>query len=138
MTCFLFAFRMSFSGRSVHQIYATGGQEAFFEGHMHALTTLGGVPTGVVRYDNLKAAVARVLGFSRQRVETERWTPSASRAPTRHRKQPAAGPSRSPGPRRKDRSRPPRHPLHQGCGSLDGRRQDDDGIGRPAAGGHRA
>ncbi len=74
VTCFLFAFRMSFSGRSVHQIYATGGQEAFFEGHLHALTTLGGVPTGVVRYDNLKAAVARVLGFSRQRVETERWT----------------------------------------------------------------
>jgi len=73
VTCFLFAFRMSFSGRSVHRIYATGGQEAFFEGHMHALTTLGGVPTGVVRYDNLKAAVAKVLGFSRQREETERW-----------------------------------------------------------------
>jgi hypothetical protein len=35
---------------------------------------LGGVPTGKVRYDNLKAAVAQVLGFSRQRVETERWT----------------------------------------------------------------
>lgn len=35
---------------------------------------LGGVPTGKVRYDNLKAAVARVLGFSRARVETERWT----------------------------------------------------------------
>jgi protein-L-isoaspartate O-methyltransferase len=27
-----------------------------------------------VRYDNLKAAVAQVLGFTRARVETERWT----------------------------------------------------------------
>jgi hypothetical protein len=35
---------------------------------------LGGVPTGKVRYDNLKAAVARVLGFSRARKETDRWT----------------------------------------------------------------
>jgi len=33
-----------------------------------------GVPTDKVRYDNLKAAVAQVLGFSRHRVETERWT----------------------------------------------------------------
>ncbi|MFC8718645.1 hypothetical protein [Kitasatospora sp. NPDC057198] len=31
------------------------------------------MPTGRVRYDNLGAA-ARVLGFSRQRVEAERWT----------------------------------------------------------------
>ncbi len=29
---------------------------------------------GKVRYDNLKAAVAQVIGFSRQRVEAERWT----------------------------------------------------------------
>ncbi|MCO1578874.1 hypothetical protein M8C13_24265 [Crossiella sp. SN42] len=34
---------------------------------------IGGVPLGQIRYDNLKAAVAQVLGFSRQRVETERW-----------------------------------------------------------------
>jgi hypothetical protein len=27
----------------------------------------------VVRYDNLKAAVAQVLGFSRRRVETAGW-----------------------------------------------------------------
>jgi transposase len=44
------------------------------EGHVHAFRTLGGVPVGKIRYDNLKAAVARVLGFSRQRVETDRWT----------------------------------------------------------------
>jgi transposase len=74
VTCVLFALRMSFSGRAVHKIFASGGQEAFFEGHAHALSVLGGVPTGHVRYDNLKAAVAQVLGFTRARVETERWT----------------------------------------------------------------
>ncbi|MFB9968301.1 IS21 family transposase [Sinosporangium siamense] len=72
--CFLFAFRMSYSGKAVHRIFATGGQEAFFEGHVHAFGVLGGLPTGKVRYDNLKAAVAQVLGFSRARKETERWT----------------------------------------------------------------
>ncbi|GAA3085739.1 hypothetical protein GCM10020000_85250 [Streptomyces olivoverticillatus] len=40
---------------------------------MHALRVLGGVPRGRVRYDNLKAAVAQVLGLSRARVETDRW-----------------------------------------------------------------
>lgn len=52
----------------------SAGQEAFLEGHVHAFSVLGGVPTGKVRYDNLKAAVAQVLGFSRARVENERWT----------------------------------------------------------------
>lgn len=69
----LFSFRMSYSGKAVHRIFATAGQEAFLEGHVHALTVLGGVPTVHVRYDNLKAAVAQVLGFSRQRNETDRW-----------------------------------------------------------------
>jgi transposase len=74
VTCFLFALRLSFSGKAVHRVFASGGQEAFFEGHEHAFRVLGGVPVGQIRYDNLKAAVAQVLGFSRQRVETERWT----------------------------------------------------------------
>ncbi|MFF5030102.1 hypothetical protein ACFY2J_38650 [Streptomyces collinus] len=71
---YLFAMRMSYSGKAVHRIFASCGQEAFFEGHVHALSVLGGVPTGKVRYDNLRAAVARVLGLSRARVENERWT----------------------------------------------------------------
>jgi hypothetical protein len=50
-----------------------GGQEVLLEGHMHAFTVLGGVPIGPVRYDNLRLAVAQVVGFSRQRVETVRW-----------------------------------------------------------------
>jgi transposase len=74
VSCALFCFRLSFSGKAVHRVSISAGQEAFFEGHAHALCMLGGVPTGQVRYDNLKAAVARVLGLSRARVETERWT----------------------------------------------------------------
>ncbi|MGP3769654.1 IS21 family transposase [Streptomyces sp. SDT5-1] len=72
--CVLFSFRMSYSGKAVHRVFATGGQEAFFEGHVHAFSVLGGIPTGKVRYDNLNSAVAQVLGFNRARVETERWT----------------------------------------------------------------
>jgi transposase len=73
VTCHLFSLRMSYSGKAVHRISATGGQEALLEGHVYAFTVLGGVPAGKVRYDNLKAAVAQVIGLSRQRVETERW-----------------------------------------------------------------
>lgn len=74
VTLVLFSLRLSFSGKAVHRIFASGGQEAFFEGHVHAFRVLGGVPVGAIRYDNLKAAVANVLGFTRQRVENERWT----------------------------------------------------------------
>ena len=72
--CFLFCLRLSFSGKAVHRVSLSGGQEAFFEGHEHAFRVLGGVPRGKVRYDNLKSAVAQVIGFSRSRVETDRWT----------------------------------------------------------------
>jgi hypothetical protein len=58
---------MSYSGKAVHRASATGGQEAFFEGHVRAFEVLGGVPAAKIRYDNLKAAVAQVIGFSRQR-----------------------------------------------------------------------
>jgi len=46
VTCALFAFRMSFSGKAVHRVFLSGGQEAFLEGHTYALAVLGGVPTG--------------------------------------------------------------------------------------------
>jgi len=74
VTCYLFCLRLSYSGKAVHRISASAGQEAFFEGHAHAFTILGGVPAGKIRYDNLKAAVAQVLGFARARVEADRWT----------------------------------------------------------------
>ncbi|MFE4970457.1 hypothetical protein [Streptomyces sp. NPDC056660] len=69
---FLFAVRLSYSGKAVHRNFASCGQEAFFEGHVHALSVLGGIPGGKVRYDNLRAAVARVPGLPRARVENER------------------------------------------------------------------
>jgi transposase len=72
--CYLFCLRLSYSGKAVHRIFASEGQEAFFEGHVHAFDVLGGVPAGRIRYDNLKSAVAQVLGFTRARVETDRWT----------------------------------------------------------------
>lgn len=71
--CFLFIFRMSYSGKAVHRVSASCGQEAFFEGHVHAFGVLGGVPTGKVRYDNLTSAVAKVIGFTRMREENQRW-----------------------------------------------------------------
>ncbi|GGO59336.1 transposase [Streptomyces lasiicapitis] len=70
--CYLFSLRLWYSGKAVHRVFASCGQEVFFEGHVHALNVLGGAPRGKVRYDNLKAAVAQVLGFSRQRTEPER------------------------------------------------------------------
>lgn len=72
--CTLFSLRLSYSGKAVHRMSLSAGQEAFFEGHAHAFGVMGGVPTGQIRYDNLKAAVAQVIGFARQRVETDRWT----------------------------------------------------------------
>jgi hypothetical protein len=45
VTFMLFALRLSFSGKAVHRIFASGGTEAYLEGHLHAFTTLGGVPT---------------------------------------------------------------------------------------------
>lgn len=38
----LFSLRLSYSGRVVHRISASAGQEAFFEGHAHAFRVLGG------------------------------------------------------------------------------------------------
>jgi transposase len=72
--CYLFAFRMSYSGKAVHLVSATCGQEAFLEGHVHAFAVLGGVPAGQIRYDNLTPAVTRVLRKGRARIENPRWT----------------------------------------------------------------
>ena len=69
---FLFTLRLSYSGRAVHRVFATQAQEAFLEGHVHAFARLGGVPWERIRYDNLKAAVSRVL-FGRDREESTRW-----------------------------------------------------------------
>lgn len=36
VTCSLFSFRLSYAGKAVHRVFASCGQEAFFEGHVHA------------------------------------------------------------------------------------------------------
>ena len=70
--CFLFAFRLSCSGKGVHRVYASQAQEAFLEGHVTAFEVTGGVPWRQIRYDNLSPAVAKVLA-GRSRTETARW-----------------------------------------------------------------
>ena len=67
----MFVMRLSHSGRVVHVCFPGEGQEAFLTGHMVAFRRLGGVPQRV-RYDNLKAAVVRVLA-RRDRVESDRF-----------------------------------------------------------------
>ena len=67
-----FVMRLSHSGRAVHVCFPGEGQEAFLEGHTLAFERLGGVPRSV-RYDNLKAAVTRMLA-GRDRIESDRFT----------------------------------------------------------------
>jgi len=72
--CYMFAYRLSHSGKAVHRIFPTCAQEAFLEGHIEAFNALGGVPTKHIRYDNLTSAVTKVIyGAGRQRIENERW-----------------------------------------------------------------
>jgi transposase len=72
VTCHLFAYRLSCSGKGVHRVYASQAQEAFLEGHVTAFEVTGGVPWRHIRYDNLSPAVAKVLR-GRHRAETARW-----------------------------------------------------------------
>jgi len=67
----MFCMRLSHSGRGFHVAFSHQAQEAFFEGHVLAFTHFGVVP-GRIRYDNLKAAVAKIL-FGRDRQENERF-----------------------------------------------------------------
>ena len=66
----MFRMRLSHSGCAAHVCFPSEGQEAFLEDHVIALERFGGVP-GRLRYDNLKAAEARVLD-GRGRVESDR------------------------------------------------------------------
>ncbi|MDX3227597.1 hypothetical protein [Streptomyces sp. ME19-01-6] len=43
---YLFSQRLSYSGEAVHHVFATAGQEAFFESHLHAFRVLGGISRG--------------------------------------------------------------------------------------------
>lgn len=67
----LFQMRACYSGREFPQAFPHQTQQAFLEAHVAAFAYFGGV-FPVIRYDNLAAAVRRVLR-GRKRVETERF-----------------------------------------------------------------
>jgi transposase len=60
VTTQLFCMRLGYSKQPFVSAVPSQAQEAFFEGHVRAFGFLGGVPRVLV-YDNLKAAVKRVL-----------------------------------------------------------------------------
>jgi len=68
---FLFLMRACFSGACFVQAHTRETQQAFLEAHVEALEFYGGSFV-LVRYDNLKSAVARVLK-GRRRVESDRF-----------------------------------------------------------------
>lgn len=72
MKLWIFVLRLSFSGRAVHIAYSNQAQETFLDGHELAFDRLGGVPTRMIRYDNLKTAVQQKL-LRRDRVENPRF-----------------------------------------------------------------
>ncbi|HMC95078.1 MAG TPA: IS21 family transposase [Polyangia bacterium] len=67
----LFLMRSCFSGACFVMAFESQSQQAFFEGHVHALDWYGGVFT-TIRYDNLAAAAKKSLK-GRNRVENERF-----------------------------------------------------------------
>lgn len=67
----LFLMRSCFSGACFVMAFETQCQQAFFEGHVHALNWFSGV-FATIRYDNLAAAAKKTLK-GRGRVENERF-----------------------------------------------------------------
>jgi transposase len=67
----MFVMRLSASGRGFARAYLNECQEVFLDGHVRGFEHFGGVPERI-RYDNLKAAVERVLK-GRDRVESDRF-----------------------------------------------------------------
>jgi transposase len=60
-----FLLRLMYSGREFVWLYQRCDKLAFFDGHVRAFTYLGGVPRRCV-YDNLSAAVRKIVGAERQ------------------------------------------------------------------------
>ena len=67
----LFVMRLSASGKAFHRVFGNQCGESFYEGHNLAFDYFGGVPE-TIRYDNLKAAVIKVL-LGRQRWENPKF-----------------------------------------------------------------
>lgn len=114
----MFVMRLSHSGRAFHVAYGTQAQEAFLQGHVEAFNHFGGVPA-LIRYDNLKPAVIRVLkgrdrssrtGSSRCALTTASTRSSVSRARAARTRR-AASRERSAGSAADTSSRSPRSPA---------------------------
>jgi transposase len=71
-TVHIFHLRLSHSGKAIHLPFLIEDQLAFLEGFSIAFERWGGVPA-MIRLDNLKAAVAKIL-TGRDRIESERFT----------------------------------------------------------------
>src|SRR5206468_1017454 len=72
----LFLMRLMYSGRDFAWIYERQDQISFLDGHVRAFAHFGGVPARVA-YDNLKAAVVRIL-VGGERALTGRFAALAS------------------------------------------------------------
>jgi transposase len=72
----LFLLRLMYSGRDFAWIYERQDQISFLDGHVRAFAHLGGVPARLA-YDNLRAAVARIL-VGGERALTARFAALAS------------------------------------------------------------
>jgi transposase len=72
----LFLMRLMYSGRDFARIYERQDQVSFLDGHVRAFAHFGGV-VGRIAYDNLKAAVARIL-VGGERTLTPRFAALAS------------------------------------------------------------
>lgn len=71
MTLQLFVMRLACSGKAFARAYVHQAQEVFFDGHVRAFAHFGGIPA-LIAYDNLKAAVNKVL-IGRDRKEQDRF-----------------------------------------------------------------
>lgn len=68
----MFHMRLSASAKSFARAYLSEGQEVFLDGHVRGFEAFDGCPERI-RYDNLKAAVTKVLA-GRDRIESDRFT----------------------------------------------------------------
>jgi transposase len=68
----MFVMRLSASGKAFRKAYVHECGESFYDGHNEAFAFFGGVPTGMIRYDNLKSAVLKVL-LGRERECNEKF-----------------------------------------------------------------
>lgn len=63
-----FVMRLMYSGRDFVRLYANCDQLSFLDAHVRAFAYLGGVPQRIV-YDNLSAAVKKIVGSERELTE---------------------------------------------------------------------